>query len=1018
MPAIAVRQPGITFETRTPRVSSPLPRMDIAAFVGFAPSGPVNLPVPVEDVTGFHDIFGTDLPLARDNELDARVYAELPPAVRAFFRNGGARCWIVRVAGEEAVANRFAIPGLLVAPVGAADFRAAIALARSPGSWSDPLTVNATLARRPLAVKAVSPPPAAGPFRVTGLLPGELIQIEFPDLPGVVAFQQVPGVRNGPAVAVGLPVSNASWFRRATGADVGATSPPGDITWLPAPLAARWMSTIHPETDPALPLLAWGVTDDDDFVLELSRDAARGVQPGSWIGVDVATAPSPARPRLLLLVDRIDAASGLASPPTGEAVRATARAWWPLDPNAAVLMAGGLEPRAGVVDLELRVHDPARPEWRLRDLGCAAPHPFYWGDVPDDIVAFQDEDEHPGRRELIAPLLLDRVMNPRFPLAPPQRAQRQTPAEECPVFIPLGMPGLLREAFYQPALPRTGDALTRDGLQQFDALLFLDADLANVSSSALIQNAFHLQYVGPPSGLDRRAGRRLTGLHALLPIEEVSMIAVPDAVQRPWTYEPSKTLPLGAPTLIDVSPADCRVRVRWTPLPDPDLTYTLQASLDARFAIVMRSWDVAGVEVTHPDDIFPVCGARVFYRVRAVSPKLGAGPWSNTGSAIVPGVPFAFCSDDEPAAPAPIAISEERGRVVVTWSYPPVPGVVFTLERASDPEFASAAVVYVGSDLTYEVLRGAEPVVYFRVSAEIAGVKGPWSVTAAAGEIAHESYAVTPVFAYDDALLFQVHRDLIRMCAARADVHAVLGLPEHFREDSAAEYVDNLSLALEITDPMRVLSFAAMFHPWVVVRETSGRPDLATWAIPPDGAICGTIAARTLRNGAWYSPANQLLVGALALSPAMTDAAFRLLEIRVNPLAQEPRGFVAMDELTLHPGDEFGELHVRRLLILLRRLAMREGAAYVFRNNDDALRRLVERQFEQVLGELFVRGAFAGQRHEEGYLVVADDTVNTPQGRDAGRFVVELRVAPSHPLMFLTVRLVQEGGAWRASEES
>ena len=61
---------------------------------------------------------------------------------------------------------------------------------------------------------------------------------------------------------------------------------------------------------------------------------------------------------------------------------------------------------------------------------------------------------------------------------------------------------------------------------------------------------------------------------------------------------------------------------------------------------------------------------------------------------------------------------------------------------------------------------------------------------------------------------------------------------------------------------------------------------------------------------------------------------------------------------------------------------------------------------------------FAGERHEEGYVVVADETVNTRQGRDGGRFVVELRVAPSHPLMFLTVRLVQEGGAWQASEES
>jgi hypothetical protein len=451
-------------------------------------------------------------------------------------------------------------------------------------------------------------------------------------------------------------------------------------------------------------------------------------------------------------------------------------------------------------------------------------------------------------------------------------------------------------------------------------------------------------------------------------------------------------------------------------MPQAALTYTVQASLDPRFTAIARTWDATTTTLTHPDDIVPPCGARIFYRVRALSKSQGLGPWSNTVSAIVPGAPFAFCPDRQPLAPDSIAIAEERGRVVVTWTAAATAGASFTLERASDPEFASAVVVYSGREMRYEMLRGAQPVVYFRVSMEVAGEVSPWSVTAFAGSLAHDVYSVEPADGYDAGVLLEIQRGLIRMCAARADAHAVLGLPEHFREDAAEDYVDALRTALALTDAERALSYAAVWHPWTIVRETPGRADLATWSIPPDGAVCGTIASRTLRDGAWYSPANQLLVGALALSPDLSDVALSLLASRINPIIQQPRGFVAMDELTLHPGDEFGELHVRRLLILLRRLALREGAAYVFRNNDDALRRLVERQFEQVLGDLFVRGALAGQRHEEGYTVVADDTVNTRQGRDGGRFVVELRVAPSHPLMFLTVRLVQEGGAWQASE--
>ena len=90
----------------------------------------------------------------------------------------------------------------------------------------------------------------------------------------------------------------------------------------------------------------------------------------------------------------------------------------------------------------------------------------------------------------------------------------------------------------------------------------------------------------------------------------------------------------------------------------------------------------------------------------------------------------------------------------------------------------------------------------------------------------------------------------------------------------------------------------------------------------------------------------------------------------------------------------------------------------MFRPNDDSLRRLVRRQFEQVLGDLFVRGAFAGATHDDGYRVVVDGSVNTAQSIDQGRFIVELRVAPSQPLMFLTVRLVQEGGTMLAVEES
>ena len=78
----------------------------------------------------------------------------------------------------------------------------------------------------------------------------------------------------------------------------------------------------------------------------------------------------------------------------------------------------------------------------------------------------------------------------------------------------------------------------------------------------------------------------------------------------------------------------------------------------------------------------------------------------------------------------------------------------------------------------------------------------------------------------------------------------------------------------------------------------------------------------------------------------------------------------------------------------------------------------MQRGFEAMLDDdLFRRGAFAGRRRAAVVPVVTDDTLNTPPSRDAGRFIVELRVAPSLPMRFLAVRLAQSGERLTVAEE-
>ena len=257
------------------------------------------------------------------------------------------------------------------------------------------------------------------------------------------------------------------------------------------------------------------------------------------------------------------------------------------------------------------------------------------------------------------------------------------------------------------------------------------------------------------------------------------------------------------------------------------------------------------------------------------------------------------------------------------------------------------------------------------------------------------------------------------MCGARGDLFAVLALPEHFREEEAIDYVSQLkspnspgvTVHGELLEPVNsseknILSYGACYHPWPIERDAAG--DFRRG--PPDGAACGVLARRALSRGAWVAPANELLSGVVALTPPIDRRRWLdLQEARVNLFRHEPAGFLALDADTLIDDEDLRPINVRRLLILLRRLAIREGATYVFEPNDDSFRRLVQHRFEGLLNQLYVRGAFAGRTSREAFEVNTGVDLNPPQSVEQGQFIIELKVAPSLPLTFLTIRLMQMG---------
>ncbi len=121
--------PGVYYEvadTAAPAIG-PV-RMDVAGFVGIAARGPLDTPVPVESWRQFTAHFG-----------GFSGSAFLAYSVRAFFENGGRRCWVVRVASKDLAAG--AAPAAVTVPArsGAGGW---VLSASSPGSWGDELAVR------------------------------------------------------------------------------------------------------------------------------------------------------------------------------------------------------------------------------------------------------------------------------------------------------------------------------------------------------------------------------------------------------------------------------------------------------------------------------------------------------------------------------------------------------------------------------------------------------------------------------------------------------------------------------------------------------------------------------------------------------------------------------------------------------------------------------------------------------------------------------------------------------------
>lgn len=966
--------PGFRFETKAPPLVETLPRMDSTVFVGFAASGPLQTPVALESEAQFESLFGQDAPLAWDVARGEQVYAYLAPAVRAFFRNGGQRCWVIRVARREALNaenlnraryNYFPIPGL-----GRAEFRdnGTIALApaftraRSEGSWSDSLSVGSALLTRP--EQTLQPMELDGGDYVVQVArpaaeefaPGDLLRLTF-KAEGYVLFLTVAEIET----LVGSPPlsqrtlritgSKPLWFEVVSPDTLAAAGSAAQVhvfthestasSGIDGSEIAAGFETVYDATFNPDEALA------DKTIFDLvDCPPADAPEPGAVIGVDINGK------QIWMTVESLDfKASESITTVSGEPVR-----WLQAAPALPATI-----PACERVTFELWVRKAEEYSLSLSDLGFESQHKRFWGSLPTDESLYQDllDDVAPDPPSTVLWRQIGDLF--RFPLAGMTAA-----ADE--VYFPLAM-AALPETFLGPVtLP--GSELQRDGLAEFDAALFIDPDLVSVHTEALASQAEFLMYLSS-------SPRKLNGMHAAFPIEEATIIAIPDAVHRGWSPRPEEDLPEPVNAPPELPPdwwhyVECR-----PPLKDEE-------------APKLTNCDSGGSEEF----------------VISTGPPLGS--FLNCAITTIP-------APELIAAPAISA----SGTFTLSWSLSPPVDAKFVLEESTIADFNDAETIYSGAQTSFTIYGRKTGDYFYRVRATVGVNQSDWSPGVTVRVAAEARWSLTPEEDYSPDVLLAVQRSLLRMCTARGDLFCVLSLPAEYREDKAIEHVATLKASLNVpatqgVDPLTTgetnnFSYAAVYHPWLINAEGK-QDDDGLRRIPPCGAISGVFARRALTRGAWIAPANEPLRGLVALAPPINRE--RRLEIQnagINLVRQEPRGFLVLDSDTLSDDEDYRPINVRRLLILLRRQALRVGARYVFEPNSPAFRRLVERGFTGMLDQMFERGAFAGATPATAYQVVTDASLNTSQSVDLGRFIVELRVAPSLPLTFLTIRFIQTG---------
>jgi hypothetical protein len=173
--------------------------------------------------------------------------------------------------------------------------------------------------------------------------------------------------------------------------------------------------------------------------------------------------------------------------------------------------------------------------------------------------------------------------------------------------------------------------------------------------------------------------------------------------------------------------------------------------------------------------------------------------------------------------------------------------------------------------------------------------------------------------------------------------------------------------------------------------------------LPCNGDIAGLCVTTSATLDDWYSPAGVnrgSLRNAvkLAYNPNKADRD-ELYQARINPIVSFPGSGVTLfgDKTALSSPSAFDRINVRRLFLNLEKRVGNLAKQVLFEQNDEATRASFTSAVNSYLNEVQAR------RGVTDFLVVCDESNNTPDIIDRNEFVAELYIKPTRSINYITV---------------